>query len=72
MKQELKDEIEIVLQGKKEAITGAAVRKEQMKVEVQEVLENEKDQAYRARNLIMVGVPEPDTDDLDERNATDL
>lgn len=72
VKKEIKDEIKVILQGQKPAASGAAVGKEQVKVEVQEVLEDEKDKAYRARNLILLGVPEPDTDDLDVGNAADL
>ena len=36
------------------------------------MLEDEKDKALRARNLILAGVPEPDTDELVEGNAAGL
>ena len=68
----MKEEIEVVLQSQKEAVNGVAVGKEQVKVEVQGALEDEKDKAYRARNLVIAGVPEPDTDDFDVGNAADL
>lgn len=44
----------------------------QLKKEVQMMLDGEKDKAFRANNLIMAGVPEPDTDDLDVGKVADL
>lgn len=44
----------------------------QLKKEVQMKLDGEKDKAFRANNLIMAGVPEPDTDDLDVGKVADL
>lgn len=44
----------------------------QVKKEVQKMLDDEKDKAFRAKNLILGSVPEPDTDDLDVGKAADL
>ena len=64
-------EVEEVLKVQKETIVGVPVKNEQVKVELQEILEDEKDKTFRARNLILIGVP-PDTDNLDVGNAGDL
>ncbi len=69
---EVKEEMETVLQGNKDTGSGDAVERDQVKVEVQVMLEEEKDKAFRARNLIIAGVPEPDTDNLDIGKAADL
>lgn len=74
IKSEVMKEVEGVLgtQGDKDAVPGAAVDKGQVKMEVQVVLDEEKDRTFRARNLILAGVPEPDTDDLGVGKAADL
>ncbi|KAK3877512.1 hypothetical protein Pcinc_017776 [Petrolisthes cinctipes] len=72
IKSEVRDDIVGVLQDHEKTGVGGTVKKEQVKVEVQEALEDEKDKAFRAGNLIIAGVPEPDTDDMDAGNSADL
>ena len=69
---EMKEEIEEMLKLQKETIVGVPVKNEHVKVEVQEVLDDEKNKTFWDRNLILAGIPEPDTHDLDVGNTGEL
>lgn len=75
LKSVVKDEMSAVIQEQKNAIAASGselVDKISMKVEVKAAIEDERDKEFRARNLFLAGVPEPDTDDLDIGKAADL
>lgn len=75
MKSEVRDEVEAVLSIQKEK-TAAAVGPDQVKNEVRKemgaAVKEERDKVYRARNLMLTNIPEPDTDDMEIGKAADL
>ena len=64
LKDEVKEELQTVLQSGSETHQTGNTRSGLLKAEVKVALEEEKDKAYRARSLILIGVPEPDTEDM--------
>lgn len=72
LKDEMKDELQTVLQSERDMQQARNPQKENLQAEVKVALEEEKDKEYRARNLIMMGIPEPDTDDMAIGKAGDL
>ena len=72
LRDEVKEELQTMLQNGNETHQTGNTRSGLLKTEVKVALEEEKDKAYRARNLILIGVPEPDTDDMAVGKAGDL
>lgn len=74
----MKEEVKTVIKeenqrnSQEETVAVMTVEKEKMKAEVKTVMDTERDRIFRARNLILANVPEPDTDNMDTGKASDL
>ena len=71
LKDEMKEEIQTVLQSGSGMQHLGKIGSGVLPAEIKVALE-EKDRVYRSRNLILAGVPEPDTDDMAVGKASDL
>lgn len=72
LKVKVKEELQTVFEGGSEAHQRSKTHTENLEAKVKVALEEEKDKEFRSRNLILLGVPEPDTDDMAVGKAADL
>lgn len=72
LKVKVKDELQTVIEGGNKAHQQSNTHTEDLEEKLKVALEEEKDKEFRSRNLILLGVPEPDTEEMAVGKAADL